>query len=67
MDINIRSAVLDNFKGLSSNEVNTTIADSVNNNDENILPGLGVLFELVWNQSDSSFKKAMVDKITSSL
>ena len=44
-------------------DVKETVVASVNSNDEVVLPGLGVLFEMVWNNSDNNFKNEIVEII----
>lgn len=53
MNINIRKHIINNFKGANSNEIEESIDASINSADEVVLPGLGVLFEILWkNISD---------------
>ena len=47
MNINIRNSVKENLKGASTKEVYETIQDAISVGEEKILPGLGVLFELL--------------------
>ena len=35
--------------------------------EEKMLPGLGVLFELIWEHSDSENKQTMIDSLQNSL
>lgn len=67
MNINIRENVLDNIKDENAASLIDTINESVNNEDEISLPGLGVLFELFWNNSDEKIRKDVVDNILKGL
>ncbi len=67
MDINLRKAVTDNLKGASFDEVFKTIEDATSTTEEKVLPGLGVLFEVLWHTSDETFKKTIASKVSESL
>lgn len=63
MDTDIRKYIKNNFHDCNRNDVEETINESVNAKDEVVLPGLGVLFEIVWNNADDILKKSIVDII----
>lgn len=65
--MNIRKAVTDNLKGASFDEIFKTIEDSTTTSEEKVLPGLGVLFEVLWKSSDPSFKETITTKLTEHL
>ena len=48
----IRDYIINNFNGSTKEEIKETIIESVKSNDEVVLPGMGVLFEIVWKNSD---------------
>lgn len=48
MDTDIRKYIINNFKDSDINELKESIIESIKSNDEVVLPGLGVLFELLW-------------------
>lgn len=50
--VNLRKAVLDNVSDSSIGELRETIIDAIQSGEDKTLPGLGVLFEVLWNQSD---------------
>ena len=56
MNIDIRSNIKNNFKNDDVNSIINSINDSINSNDELILPGLGVLFEIIWKNCDKKMK-----------
>ena len=58
--MDIRNYIMNNLKDCNENDIKETILSSVNTSDEVVLPGLGVLFEMVWNGSDDSMKEAIV-------
>ncbi|MGI6325206.1 MAG: small acid-soluble spore protein SspI [Bacilli bacterium] len=65
MNVSIREYIKNNFKNVSKEEIRQTIEDSIKQDDEIVLPGLGVLFETVWNNSNQ--KEAIIDIIYNSL
>lgn len=48
----IRDYIINNFNDSTKEEIKETIVESVKSNDEVVLPGMGVLFEIVWKNSD---------------
>ncbi|HET7580845.1 MAG TPA: small acid-soluble spore protein SspI [Bacillales bacterium] len=63
MDIDIRKAVIANCSGNSQGQIQDTITDAIQGGEEKTLPGLGVFFELCWNEADKSDKEAMLANI----
>ncbi|HHU18835.1 MAG TPA: small acid-soluble spore protein SspI [Bacilli bacterium] len=60
MDLNLRKAILANVTDNSQEELEATIVDAIQSGEEKMLPGLGVLFELIWQQADQAKKKDLV-------
>ena len=56
MNLDIRSHIINNFKGDDINVLRDAIEESIKNNDEITLPGMGVFFELVWQKADNDTK-----------
>ena len=63
MNLNIRGAVLHNIKEMNQHEIEELIQDSIQKGDEKYLPGLGVLFEVIWNHSDADARDQMIDTL----
>ena len=61
MEIDIRKNIINNLKGENVKEIISIIDDSVKNNDELVLPGLGVILELVWNELNNKEKEKIVN------
>mgnify|MGYP000843631501 FL=1 len=59
--MNIRNYIMKNLKDCNENDIKETILSSVNSDDEVILPGLGVLFEIVWNHSTDEKKEDIIN------
>lgn len=54
MDINIRQSIKENFKNASTDEIKQSILASLEKKEEITLPGLGVFFEILWENSDEN-------------
>ena len=67
MNIDIRKSIINNFKEVNEKEMIESIEESIKKGDEITLPGLGVFFELLWNNSDKKIKKTIIDIIKKSL
>ena len=67
MNIDIRSYIMNNFKNDNQESLRTSIEDSINEKDEETLPGLGVFFELIWNNSDNSEKEKILSILEQSV
>ena len=47
-NINIREYIINNFKGDSKDDIKSSIEESIKSGEEDILLGLGVLFEIYY-------------------
>lgn len=47
MDLNLRKAIKNNIAGNNEEQLQATIVDAVESGEEKMLPGLGVLFEML--------------------
>lgn len=65
MDINIRQAILQNITGNSADQLEATIIDAIKDGEEKVLPGLGVLLEIIWKHSDQAGKVDMLHALES--
>ncbi|WP_042146273.1 small acid-soluble spore protein SspI [Paucisalibacillus sp. EB02] len=63
MNLNLRNAILSNIESNDQSQLEATIVDAIQSGEEKMLPGLGVLFELIWNQSDEQEKQEMVEAL----
>ncbi|WP_135554023.1 small acid-soluble spore protein SspI [Paenibacillus cymbidii] len=62
MNLNLRQAIIQRMQDKSTDELEQVIEDSLGG-DDRALPGLGVLFEIIWEHSDESAKKAMASTL----
>lgn len=63
MDLSIRNHIINNFKGDDFNELKRAIDESIAENDEETLPGMGVFLELIWQGADDKLKQEMLEII----
>lgn len=61
-NFNLRQAIVMRVQDKSDEELTDIIASSVNS-DEKTLPGLGVLFEMIWQESDKKEQDRMVQSL----
>ncbi len=67
MNIDIRKSIKANFKDNSIEEINNSIESAINDKDEITLPGLGVFFEILWNNSDNNMHQNIINSIKKGL
>lgn len=61
--VDLRQAVLDNVADSSTSDLKSTVIDAVQSGEDKILPGLGVLFEVLWRNSDTQKQEQMIQSI----
>jgi small acid-soluble spore protein I (minor) len=67
MNLNLRNAILHNVTGNTQDQLKDTIVDAIQNGEEKMLPGLGVLFEVIWNNCSEQDKQDMLQALESGL
>ena len=67
MDISIREYIKNNFKDSDENELKDAINLSIKEGEEEALPGLGVLMEILWLKSSEEERNLALNKIKSGL
>lgn len=60
--INLRQAIVLRVQDKTGEELADVIESSIDH-DERALPGLGVLFEMIWKNSEPSEHNKMVEKL----
>lgn len=63
MNLDIRSHIINNFKGDNKETLKNAIEESIQNNDEITLPGMGVFFELVWKKASEEMKEKILSDL----
>jgi small acid-soluble spore protein I (minor) len=62
MLLNLRQAIYKRMQAKDQEGLFATIHDAIDH-DERALPGLGVLFEIIWKHSDEKSQATMVELI----
>lgn len=63
MDIDIRRHIINNFRDDDINTLRNAIEESIKEQDEIALPGMGVFLEIIWSDADEELKQRMLDII----
>ena len=63
MNLNLRNAIIHNVSGNTQAELKDTIVDAIQNGEEKMLPGLGVLFEVIWKNASEQDKQDMLQAL----
>lgn len=63
MDIDIRRHIINNFKDDDINTLKNAIEESIKEQDEIALPGMGVFLEIIWTDASEELKQQMLDII----
>ena len=66
-NIDVRKYIINNFKEDSIHDIEKSITSSIESKSEDPLIGLGVLFELMWNNSSNEFKDTILSSIKKGL
>ncbi len=67
MNIDIRKYIKDNFKNSNADEIKESIISSINENDEITLPGMGVFFEILWQNSNHENQDYILNTLKNNL
>ena len=65
--MNIKDYIVQNFKDDDVETIRKAIDSSVSEYNEDTLPGLGIFFMLIWENSDNNEKNTILEKIKSNL
>lgn len=61
--MDIREYVINNFKDSDEEDIRNSIMESIKDRDEVTLPGLGALFELLWESTGDEMKDKIISTI----
>lgn len=67
MNLNLRHAVIANVQANTQDQLEDVIVDAIQRGEEKLLPGLGVLFEVIWNHADQNDKHEMLQTLEQGL
>ena len=62
-NIDVRKYIISNFKDSTSDEIKSSIIDSVTSGEDDPLIGLGVMFELLWKNSTDDERNMYINNI----
>ena len=62
-NIDIREYIKNNFKEDNIEDIKVSIEQSISSHEDDPLIGLGVLFELLWNNSNKEEKEVILNNI----
>lgn len=60
-EMDLRQAIRKKLNGVNQQELRETISDAIRSKEEKTLPGLGVLFELLWQNSTAQDQQEMLN------
>lgn len=63
MEIDIRKNIINNLKNEDVKGIISIIDESITSKDELVLPGLGVILEILWNDLDSNYKETLANTL----
>jgi small acid-soluble spore protein I (minor) len=63
VNIDIRGAVIHNIQDMSPQELKAMVVDSIRQKEEKLLPGLGVVFEVIWKNSQPEEQEHMIQTL----
>ncbi len=63
MDVDIRRHIINNFREDDVDTLRNAIEESIKEQDEVALPGMGVFLEIIWQDASEELKKQMLDII----
>ena len=66
-NIDVRKYIINNFKEDTIEDIEKSITTSIESKSEDPLIGLGVLFEIMWNQSSNEVKDTILSNIKKGL
>ena len=62
-NIDIRQYIKNNFKDYNIEDIKSSIEDSISSKEDDPLIGLGVLFEILWNNSTKEQQTIILNNI----
>ena len=66
-NIDVRKYIISNFKNDTIEDIEKSITTSISSQSDDPLIGLGVLFEVMWNNSDNNTKNTILSNIKKGL
>lgn len=67
MDMDLRNAIISNIQDKSKEQLLDIMNSTVNKKEEKALPGLGVVFEIIWENSEVKIKENLIDTLDNNI
>jgi len=67
MNLDLRQAIIQNIKDKSEAQLQDMVKTAIEDGEEKMLPGLGVLFEVIWQHTDNNTHQQMIDALSKNL
>jgi small acid-soluble spore protein I (minor) len=62
INLSLRQAIVQRVLDKSNDELREVIEDSIGG-EERVLPGLGVLFEIIWQHTDEDIQNGLIETL----
>lgn len=62
-DIKIRDYIINNFQDDDTETIKKAIEESIKEQDEVTLPGMGVFFEIIWTDANDEEKEKILEAL----
>ncbi len=62
-NIDVRKYIINNFQNSTIQEIKSSIEDSITSQEDDPLIGLGVIFEILWNNSNEKEREIILANI----
>jgi small acid-soluble spore protein I (minor) len=66
INLSLRQAIVQRVQNKSNDELREVIEDSIGG-EEHVLPGLGVLFEIIWLNIDADIQNGLIETLQNHL
>lgn len=67
MNLDLRQAVLQNIKDKSEDQLKNMVESAIEEHEEKTLPGLGVLFEVMWQNLDGNVQNQLIKTLSKNI
>lgn len=64
MDLDLRQAVLQNISNKNEDQLVNMVETAIADGEEKTLPGLGVIFEVMWKNTDDKVHQELIESLS---
>ena len=65
--MDLRNRIKESFKNVDINELEQSIDNSIKQNNDIVLPSLGIFFEIIWNNCSDEVKNSILDTLVNNI